>query len=129
MMLALNLWSVALLVPCAFYVIPEFVGTVRHCLCLVCSTVFVAMTVPFLADFQETLEAIGLEEQHRMGAGWQAAEFFRRHPDALVDMLAFCVAGAIGQVHLSPCVAPCFQCCRCRRRTPAAFCCWRMRPG
>jgi UDP-galactose transporter B1 len=76
MMVALNLWSVLLLLPCAFYVLPEsLVG----------------------AEGLVTLDALGLEEEHRLGAGWLAADFFRRHPDALADMLAFCVAGAIGQ--------------------------------
>eukprot|EP01052_Picozoa_sp_SAG31_P007727 SAG31_NODE_372_length_16598_cov_44.705982_18_plen_284_part_00 len=73
MMVALNLWSVLLLLPWTFYVIPESITT-------------------------KSLDAIGVEESFRVGAGWLAADFFRRHPDALIDMLAFCVAGAVGQV-------------------------------
>ena len=64
----LNFWSVLLLLPCTFYRLP--------------------------AAAEAAAESWGLPLE---GSGWAAIDFLQRQPEALWDMLLFCVAGAAGQ--------------------------------
>ena len=68
LMWLLNLWSVLLLLPAAFFVLP-----------------------PPLA---ELADGHGLPA---VGGGWEAIAFLERQPEARWDMLLFCAAGAVGQ--------------------------------
>eukprot|EP01046_Picozoa_sp_COSAG06_P021091 COSAG06_NODE_1569_length_9072_cov_3.562242_4_plen_306_part_00 len=80
-MYILNLWSVLLLLPCAFYHLPGGGGEDGE-------------GGDEAGPIRALAESWGVPGE---GSGWGAIGFLQRQPEALWDMLLFCAAGAAGQ--------------------------------